>query len=57
MKKNLNAEMAEISLLVCFTSLASNISVLTSVMGPLQVSDHMVQKPPYRNANCALGTS
>ena len=24
-------------------------------MGPLQVSDHMVQKPPYWNANCALG--
>ena len=25
------------------------------IMGPLQVSDHVVQKPPYWNANCALG--
>ena len=25
------------------------------MMGPLQVSDHMVQKPPHWNANCALG--
>ena len=24
-------------------------------MGPLQVSDHMAQKPPYWNANCPLG--
>ena len=24
-------------------------------MGPLHVSDHMLQKPPYWNANCALG--
>ena len=24
-------------------------------MVPLQVSDHMVQKPPYWNVNCALG--
>ena len=27
----------------------------TKTMGPLQVSDHMVQKPPYWNANCPLG--
>ena len=24
-------------------------------MGPLQDSDHMVQKPPYWDANCPLG--
>ena len=24
-------------------------------MGPLQVSDHMVQKRPYWDANCPLG--
>ena len=29
--------------------------IIVVPMGPLHVSDHMVQKPPYWNANCALG--
>ena len=39
---------------LCFVY-ANEATRSNSQMGPLQVSDHMVQKPPYWNANCPLG--